>query len=194
MSETQNPDATSVAQEDDDPNSISETSQSNVESMNITMTEEPKKAHGTSHEANQEGYGSEEDEVNDETPVYIPFEPPSPIPLPNFTQFSFSIPEAESEDMEELEEPKAQPRTLVAPPDIIHVPDLLKPLEGVDSSPSLQGIEVVHLGKEAGLLGNMQATYLRLPPGTRTNRMSQNYAIGYFSLFDHCRPSCFALR
>ncbi|KIJ52370.1 hypothetical protein M422DRAFT_243161 [Sphaerobolus stellatus SS14] len=113
---------------------------------------------------------SAEDDTNDEDvddeDVYVPLEAPIPLPMPTFTDFSVPLLEVE----ETPEEPKEEPKPLATLPDVIHITSLLKPLETPDPSPSLHGIQIVHVGRECGLVGNLQASYHRLPPGTRLTR------------------------
>ncbi|KAF8517742.1 RmlC-like cupin domain-containing protein [Hysterangium stoloniferum] len=106
---------------------------------------------------------SDDDEVEDPQKPYEPV----PLPMPNFSEFFVPLP-AELQTNTEDEEPL--PPTLSEPPRMIHVPDLLKEMDPNDLPSFSSGIQVVHIGRETGLTGEMQATYLRLPPGTRTTR------------------------
>lgn len=113
---------------------------------------------------------------SDDEDVYESFEDFSPasLPMPDMTEFDVPLP-PELQNMHEVGQLKhtvdETPVPLASPPSVIHVPGPLKPLESIYPGPSFEGIQVVHLGREAGLSGTMQATYLRLPPGTRTTRM-----------------------
>ncbi|GJJ08165.1 hypothetical protein Clacol_002373 [Clathrus columnatus] len=109
-------------------------------------------------EEEEEGYSEEE--------LQKPYGPVL-LPMPDLSEFSIPLP---SSFKEEFDQP-IEPPPLAPLPNILHVQTLLKPYDEInDPSPSLQGLQVFHMGRETGLTGEMQAMYVRLPPGTRLSR------------------------
>ena len=127
-----------------------------------SIGEEPQNSAGNEDESDED-----EPDIPDNISDYKPIDAPPPLPMPSFTDFEVPLPEIE----ESPEEPEEEPKPLASLPDVVHIPSLLKPIETSDPSPSLQGIEIVEIARECGLTGNLQASYLRLPPGTRTTRV-----------------------
>lgn len=113
---------------------------------------------------------SGDESVSTQNEDYIP----TPLPMPDMSEFDVPLP-PELQSTHEVDHVEsatdATPLPLSSPPRILHIPELLKPMEPTGSGTSFEGIQVVHVGCEAGLKGTMQATYFCLPPGTRTTRM-----------------------
>lgn len=112
---------------------------------------------------------SDDDDDDELQPPYGPVI----LPMPDLSGFTITLPGQDAPPPSPPPSPPPPPAPLAPLPDILHVPDLLKPHELDDPSPSLQGLQVCHLGRETNLAGEMQAMYLRLPPGTRMSRKSQ---------------------
>lgn len=165
-------DTTRDGRQDADENPNLATSNPSEESLSIEGS--------LPHDQSPSSQGSEkaEDEAEFSDDDYVPYHhedyTPAPLPMPDMTEFDVPLPpELQNTHEEDYAENTSDvtPSPLTSPPSVMHVPDLFKPLESTDSGPSFEGIQIVHLGREAGLEGTMQATYLRLPPGTRTTRM-----------------------
>ncbi|KAF8582992.1 hypothetical protein K439DRAFT_1349715 [Ramaria rubella] len=93
--------------------------------------------------------------------------------MPDLSDFEVPLPaELQSLTGEEISDENitSVPKPLAPLPNIIHVPDLLKPLDSNVPNTNVEGVQIAHVGRDAGLTGDLQATYLRLPPGTRTTR------------------------
>jgi len=118
--------------------------------------------------ANESSDNDDNDEEEEDVLAYEPTEAPIPLPMPTFSDFDIPLPEVEEPPEEE---PTPEPLPLAPLPNIIHAYDFLKLSSTPDPSPSLQGIQIVHLAREAGLTRDLQATLHRLPPGTRMTRM-----------------------
>lgn len=124
---------------------------------------------GDEEDEDEDEYGEEEesvDEEDSEDDFQIPYGP-TLLPMPDLTEFSVPLPDSL---IDEPADPVEPPAALAPLPDILHVPTLLESYELDDPSPSLQGLQVFHLGRKTRLTGEMQAMYLRLPPGTRMSR------------------------
>jgi hypothetical protein len=141
----------------------------------------------------------DEKDFSDDESVSVQHEDltPTPLPMPDMTEFDVPLPPEllpvnthEVDDVQSTAD--ATPQPLASPPSVLHVPELLKAMESPHPGPSFEGIQVVHLGREAGLTGTMQATYFRLPPGTRTTRM-HGLLNSFFLLIEFmiCRSSNF---
>lgn len=114
-----------------------------------------------------------EDEVqlSDEEPDIL-----IPLPMPDTTGFEVPLPPELQSAPEEQASPNSEiipavvAPVLAAPPQVIHVSEVLKPLVSSEPGLGFEGVEIAHIGREAGLTGELQATYLCLPPGTRASR------------------------
>lgn len=166
---------------DDPPPNVGKTSEESLdaeETPNLALSMSIEASLPDPQNPSSEGSENANDEVEFSDDEYVPYQQedynPASLPMPDMTEFDVPLPaelqNAYEEDHQESTS-DTTPRPLSSPPSVIHVPDLLKPLESTNFGPSFEGIQIMHLGREAGLTGKMQATYLRLPPGTRTTRM-----------------------
>lgn len=130
---------------------------------------------GQSEEEEQENAerndNDDEEEYSDDDEEIQPPYGPVILPMPDLSGFTITLP-GQDAPQPSPSPPPPPPAPLAPLPDILHVPDLLKPYDLDDPSPSLQGLQVCHIGRETKLGGEMQAMYLRLPPGTRMSRKS----------------------